>query len=313
MTQQENNMQIKRMFLLISLVLLAAACSTHKPMPAVDYVDIDRFMGDWYVIANIPTFIEKDAFNPVETYERDPDGTIATTFTFNQGSLDGPVKVYQPRGYIKDTVSNAVWGMQFVWPIKADYRIVYLDENYQQTIIGRNSRDYVWVMARSPNISDADYIALVSRVNALGYDLGELKKAVHLLPKALIQRSTKLPQISYSAITLGSVDEVNIYGGKLNVASNGSLIGQQSLSQDQRRQLKDILNNLDLTSIETLEIPSKRHQFDGAKLATLVIKSGGISYSSRTFDDDNPPSELRALVTFLQAQQNDHRLELMAP
>ncbi|MDG1474028.1 MAG: lipocalin family protein, partial [Porticoccaceae bacterium] len=63
-------MQIKRMFLLISLVLLTAACSTHKPMPTVDYVDIDRFMGDWYVIANIPTFIEKDAFNPVETYER---------------------------------------------------------------------------------------------------------------------------------------------------------------------------------------------------------------------------------------------------
>lgn len=27
-----------------------------KPMPAVDYVDLERFMGDWYVIANIPTF-----------------------------------------------------------------------------------------------------------------------------------------------------------------------------------------------------------------------------------------------------------------
>ena len=42
-------------------------------MPVVDYVDLDRFMGDWFVIATIPTFIEKDAFNPVETYKRDDE------------------------------------------------------------------------------------------------------------------------------------------------------------------------------------------------------------------------------------------------
>ena len=149
------------------------------PMPVVDYVDLDMFMGDWYVIATIPTFLEKDAFNPVETYKRDDDWTIATTFTFNKGSLDGPSKVFRPRGFVMDETTNAIWGMQFVWPIKADYRIVYLDDNYQQTIIGRNNRDYVWIMARSSTIPEADYISLLAKINSLGYDIDAVQKSIH--------------------------------------------------------------------------------------------------------------------------------------
>jgi apolipoprotein D and lipocalin family protein len=153
--------------------------SSLKPMPVVDYVDLDRFMGDWYVIATIPTFLERDAYNPIETYKRDSDGSIATTFTFNKGSLNGPTKIYRPRGFVKDKRTNAIWGMQFVWPIKADYRIVYLDDNYQQTIIGRNSRDYVWIMARTSTISQQDYSNLGELVDSLGYDLDDLQKAIH--------------------------------------------------------------------------------------------------------------------------------------
>jgi apolipoprotein D and lipocalin family protein len=69
--------------------------------------------------------------------------------------------------------------MQFVWPIKADYRIVYLDDDYQQTIIGRNSRDYVWIMARTSTISKQDYSNLVNKVDSLGYDLDDLQKTTH--------------------------------------------------------------------------------------------------------------------------------------
>jgi apolipoprotein D and lipocalin family protein len=173
------------LILLLSLGLIGCASnqmlvdSSLKPMPVVDYVDLDRFMGDWYVIATIPTFLERDAYNPIENYQLDNDGSISTTFTFNKGSLNGPTKIYRPRGFVKDKLTNAIWGMQFVWPIKADYRIVYLDDNYLQTIIGRTSRDYVWIMARTPTISQQDYFNLVGRVDSLGYDLDDLQKATH--------------------------------------------------------------------------------------------------------------------------------------
>jgi apolipoprotein D and lipocalin family protein len=120
-------------------LLMFAGCSSvpRPPVPLVAEVDLDRFMGDWYVIASIPTYIERDAWNAVESYHLDDDGSIATTFTFRKGGFDGPEKRYTPRGFVFDRSSNAVWGMQFVWPIKADYRIAYLSEDYGQTVIAR--------------------------------------------------------------------------------------------------------------------------------------------------------------------------------
>ena len=145
-------------------------------MNTVDYVDIQRFMGPWYVIANIPTFLEKGAHNAVETYRLNDDGTIATTFTYRKGSFEGEQKEFTPKGFVKDTETNALWGMRFIWPIKADYRIVYLDDDYTQTVIGRQNRDYVWIMARTPSIPDTDYDRLVAFVESIGYDTANLQR-----------------------------------------------------------------------------------------------------------------------------------------
>jgi apolipoprotein D and lipocalin family protein len=158
-------------------MLATSACTTARPdMETVSFVDLERFMGDWYVIANIPTFVEKGAHNAVENYALEDDGTIATTFTFRDGAPDGKLKTYTPRGFVKDTETNALWGMRFIWPIKADYRIVYLDDDYTQTIIGRQKRDYVWIMARSPSIPESDYNRLVDFAESIGYDSTALQK-----------------------------------------------------------------------------------------------------------------------------------------
>jgi apolipoprotein D and lipocalin family protein len=140
-------------------------------------------MGDWYVIANIPTFIEKGAHNAVESYRLEADGTVATTFTFRQGAFDGPVKTYTPRGFVRDATSNAVWGMQFLWPFKAEYLIIYLNKEYTQTIIGRNKRDYVWIMARTPEIPDEDYARLIKDLAAWGYDISKIEKVPQSWPE----------------------------------------------------------------------------------------------------------------------------------
>ena len=164
--------------LLISLAsIVIAGCAGKGPdMKTVDHVDLDRFMGPWYVIANIPTFLEKDAYNAIETYTLNDDGTIATNFTFRKGGPDGEEKEYNPKAFVVDDTTNALWGMRFVWPIKADYRIVHLDEDYSTTIIGRQKRDFVWIMARTPTIPDDEYDRLESMVEELGYDLSKLQR-----------------------------------------------------------------------------------------------------------------------------------------
>jgi len=163
--------------ILTMTLLLVTGCSTVlPPLKTVDNVDIARFMGAWYVIACIPTFIETEAYNGVETYRLDPDGSIDTVFTFNKGGFDGPLKRYNPRGFIIDRVNNSTWGMRFVWPFKSEYLITYLNEDYSQTVIGRNKRDYVWIMARTPQIPEADYLRLVQGLEGQGYDVSKLRK-----------------------------------------------------------------------------------------------------------------------------------------
>lgn len=172
-----------RTTLAASALALAAGCASHPPMPTVESVDLSRFMGDWYVIANIPTFLEKGAHNAVESYALDDQGRVQTTFRFRKDGFDGPLKVYRPTGFPDASSNNAVWGMQFVWPIKADFRIVYLTEDYGQTVIGRNARDYVWVMARTPAISDADYAKILAHLTTLGYDVARVQKVPQRWPE----------------------------------------------------------------------------------------------------------------------------------
>jgi len=169
-------MQLPHRLGAVCLTLMLSACSSAPSLPVAERVDIERFMGDWYVIANIPTRAEEGAHNAVESYRLDRDGSIATTFTFREGSFDGPERVMRPRGFVRDRSSNAVWGMQFFWPIKAEYLIAHVDPDYTETIVARSRRDYVWIMARTPQIPDADYERLRRKVADLGYDTAKLQK-----------------------------------------------------------------------------------------------------------------------------------------
>lgn len=169
----------------VPLVLTLAACQSVPPTPmrTVERLDLERFMGDWYVIANIPTFLEEGAHNAVESYELLPDRRVATTFRFRDGAFDGPEKVYHPTGFVRDA-SNSVWGMQFIWPIRAEYLVIFLDGDYQRTIIGRTRRDYVWLMARKPVLDPAEYAEMVQAAADAGYDVSRLQQVPQRWPEA---------------------------------------------------------------------------------------------------------------------------------
>ncbi len=161
--------------LLLSINIMACSHTPTAPLPRAQDVDLDRFMGRWYVIANIPTFIEKGAHNAVESYAMNADGSIATTFSFNKNSFDGDLKTYTPTGYVSKE-DNSLWGMQFIWPFKAEYVIAYLSPDYQHTIIARSARDYLWIMSRKPGIDGNAWQELLQLSAAMGYDTQLIKR-----------------------------------------------------------------------------------------------------------------------------------------
>ena len=124
--------------------LVMAGCGSYAgdlaPVKPVAAVDLPRFMGKWYVIASIPTHFEKSAYNAVETYTLQQDGNVNTIFRFRDGAFETPVKTIHSTGYVKDDTGNAVWGVQVFWPVKAQYIVAYLKDDYSQTIVARDAR-----------------------------------------------------------------------------------------------------------------------------------------------------------------------------
>jgi len=160
---------------------LLTACSSTGGLPPLrgitQPVDLERFMGPWYVIASIPIdipllpmFSEKGAHNGVETYRLAADGTIETTYVFRRGGFDGPERTFRPRARVANAPVNSEWKMKFAWYLpESDYLILSLDADYQRTVIGVPDRSYVWIMSRTPVMPEAEYAKVVAELRAAGY------------------------------------------------------------------------------------------------------------------------------------------------
>ncbi len=176
-----------RSLFLVSVSSVLTACAMFQPapepIPAVETVDLQRFMGDWYVIGFIPIAGEKDAHNGIESYRLGDDGRISTIYRYRKGAFDGPLKTHTPNARVEPGTGNARWGMQFLWPFRAEYVISELDADYQNTIIARSKRDYVWLMSRSPTMPDAVYARYRKRIGALGYDLEHFRRQPQQWPE----------------------------------------------------------------------------------------------------------------------------------
>ena len=91
------------------LAAIVAGCASTQPaITPVASVDLPRFMGDWYVIAHIPSRPERDAYDAVESYRLDADGRIRTTCTQRKGSFSAPVETMEPVGTVVEGTNNAV-------------------------------------------------------------------------------------------------------------------------------------------------------------------------------------------------------------
>lgn len=167
--------------LLIGLGLLAmtGCASSPVPLPTVEHIDLDRFMGDWYVIGLIPNRVEKDAHNSVESYTHRPDGKIDIKYTFRKGAFEGPEKSLGMVARVIDMETNAEWRVRPFWPLSLQYLVTDLADDYRYTVIGHPSRNYVWIMARETILSEEDWEDIRARLKDQGFDLNRIVQVPH--------------------------------------------------------------------------------------------------------------------------------------
>jgi apolipoprotein D and lipocalin family protein len=165
---------ISSMLIAVAILSSLSAQNEMKELNTVDYVNIEKFMGKWYVVKVIPTFAEKNAVNAIEYYELNEKGNIDITFTHYKKSPNGKFKEYHPRGFIFDKQTNAEWRVQFFWPFKFKYLVIDLADDYSYTVIGVPNRKYLWIMTRDSEISSEDYAKIKENLVKQGYDVNKI-------------------------------------------------------------------------------------------------------------------------------------------
>ena len=105
--------------------------------------------------------------------------------------------------------------------------------------------------------------------------------------------------LTYSAVSMTSSDEVLVAGRLFKRVINNRRSAERQLKTAELLLISRLVEDLDLTLINDLDVPSKRHRFDGAMLALVKVQIGEKIYESVPFDHNNPPEQLRPLVDYL--------------
>lgn len=150
-----------------------ATFGTHQAL-APD-VDLSRYAGRWYIIANIPYFAERGMVGSYFDVSF-PDGKVRDVYEGHEGSFSAPLSRFVMTGYVVPGTGNAYWRESPFWPVYLSYLILYVSPDYRTALVGYPGRGYGWVLSRQPQMDDATYQALLARFAAAGYDVSQFRR-----------------------------------------------------------------------------------------------------------------------------------------
>lgn len=161
---------MKKLINLSMLLCLLAGCSK----PTVDNsvmndFDLNRYLGSWYEIARFDHKFERGMEHTMATYTLRKDGKIDV---LNTGMKNG--KPSEAKGVAKLTDTPSLFRVSFWGPFYSDYRIMLLDDNYQYALVGSGGDDYLWILSRTPQISDEIKGLILAEAQKRGYDTYKL-------------------------------------------------------------------------------------------------------------------------------------------
>ena len=158
----------------IMIVALAMAVSGCVSGPKVDNapvaaLDPNHYLGEWYEIARFDHSFERGVEQAKANYTQNADGTIKVV---NSGIKDGKPKTAIGKGKTTDT--PGLLRVSFFGPFYAEYRVMLIDKEYTRALVGSSSADYLWLLSRSPELSETAKSELLAEAQRRGYDTDKL-------------------------------------------------------------------------------------------------------------------------------------------
>lgn len=167
----------------LAALLGLAGCLTlgedEPPPQSVSHVDIDAFMGRWYVIATTPGIRHRQSHDALKDLQQLDDGTIEIKSYQRSGEPDAEWILHEGTARIRNIRTNAEWEITYNWPLRHDYRILHVSDSYDLTILGDDKRNNVRLLAREPHIADHRYSDMMMQIQSAGYDISKVRRVPH--------------------------------------------------------------------------------------------------------------------------------------
>jgi len=165
--------------ILLLLQLLSGSCATKtenvmKPLETVNFVDLARYVGQWYEIARYHHRFQEGCVGSRATYTLRDDGKINVVNECYERSFSGKLRSARGKAWVVDKETNARLKVSFFWPFRGDYWIIDLGPDYEYAVVGHPSRKYLWILSRTPAMEDKTYQAILERLQEQGYDTAKL-------------------------------------------------------------------------------------------------------------------------------------------
>jgi apolipoprotein D and lipocalin family protein len=173
---------------LVAAVLAGCSPTTTErlglgPLQTVPRVDISKYVGTWYEIASYPQWFQEGCTGTTATYSLRDDGELDVLNRCFLQSLDGKEDTAEGRARVVDTATHAKLEVSFFRPFWGDYWVIDLAPDYSYAVVGHPSRDYLWILSRSPTMAPELYAGIVKRLREQGYELDRLQRTLQR-PKA---------------------------------------------------------------------------------------------------------------------------------
>lgn len=164
-------------FLCLLLLTLFIHTGIDKNIP-VSRVDLKKYAGTWYSLYSIPTMFDKGSRETITKYTLNSSGYYDVITTYKK---PGDEKVHSVTSKIfpNDHDESARMKAQFIWPVKVDYWIIELAEDYSYVVVGHPDHKFLFIMSRSPKMPKKTYDEIVERCHEKGYEVSKLTSQLH--------------------------------------------------------------------------------------------------------------------------------------
>ena len=156
----------------LSLPMLSAAQDVQYDNSPVSQFDLSKYLGTWYEIARFDHSFERGMDNVIAEYLLREDGKIDVV---NSGWKNGKFKVADGKAKQPDPLADpAHLEVSFFLFFYSDYNVMMIDDDYQIALVGSKSPKYLWILSRTPYVTDSVMDLVLEEASSRGYDINNL-------------------------------------------------------------------------------------------------------------------------------------------